>query len=65
MSDWNPVKNPPASKGLYLVVQATGNDKFRWVRPWDGEEWCDTKPHIYGDVTHWCELPGFPPLVSE
>ena len=58
---WYSVEHPPRKHGRYLVVQQTKDyRKYRWIRYWDGNEWCNSSLEKYGPVTHWAYLKDWP-----
>ena len=58
---WFLANEQPPKTGRYLVVQQTEDyKKYRWIRYWDGAQWCNASLEKYGPVTHWAHLKDLP-----
>jgi hypothetical protein len=57
---WHYVDDPPYISGRYIVVQENNGKKYRWIRYWDGKDWCNANMDKYGEVTYWAELLDYP-----
>lgn len=59
-SVWTPAEYPPSKPGRYLVAQRKESKKYRWIRYFDSESWCNPKLEEYGEIYAWAELPPYP-----
>lgn len=59
--DWHLVSECPKKTGRYLVVQEDENHrKYRWIRYFNGDDWCNASMEKYGKITHWSHLKDWP-----